>query len=122
MQATISLWEIGDKGRWVHEFSIGQESHRVMGGKGRQSSKGAVPRDLHKEICRVRQAYYNLSQVELAVPMWAVQYFPEGIDDPCFRLPTQPKAVDGWGGTGEASEPHFLVEGEGGAGVARNRT
>ena len=43
---------IGEKGEWVHtkSYSIGQESHRVMGGKGRQSNKGAVPRDLHKEI------------------------------------------------------------------------
>ena len=40
-------------------YSIGQESHRVMGGEGKQSNKGAVPRDLHKEICRVRQAYYR---------------------------------------------------------------
>ena len=47
---------IGEKGRWVHEWSIGQESHRVKGGRGRKSNKGAVPRDLHKEICRVRQA------------------------------------------------------------------
>ena len=52
--------EIGHTRRWVHEFSVGQESHRVMGGEGRQSSKGAVPRDLHKEICRVRQAHYKV--------------------------------------------------------------
>ena len=63
------------------------------------------------------------SQVELAVPSWAVQHFPVGIDDPHFRLPTQPKVVDGLGGTGEEAEPHFLEVGEGGgAGVARNRT
>ena len=24
--------DIGDKGRWVHDYSIGQESSRVMGG------------------------------------------------------------------------------------------
>ena len=53
---------IGEKGRWVHTYSIGYESHRVMGGKGRQSDKGAVPRDLHKEICRVRQAHYRVKK------------------------------------------------------------
>ena len=51
--------ERGDKGRWKHEWGIGQESHRVYGGQGRQTSKGAVPLDLHKEICRVRQEYYH---------------------------------------------------------------
>ena len=44
----------GDKGKWKHEWAIGQKSHRVYGGQGRQTSKGAVPLDLHKEICRVR--------------------------------------------------------------------
>ena len=40
------------------------------------------------------------------------------VDDPHFRLPTQPKVVAGWGGTGEALDPHVLVEGEGeGTGV-----
>ena len=34
------------------------------------------------------------------------------VDDPHFRLPTQPKVVAGWGGTGEALDPHVLVEGE----------
>jgi len=34
-------------------------------------------------------------------------------DDPHFRLPTQPKVVTGWEGTGEAVDPHVLVEGEG---------
>ena len=34
-------------------------------------------------------------------------------DDPHFRLPTQPKVVAGWEGTGEAVDPHVLVEGEG---------
>ena len=52
--------EIGDQGKWVHNHSIGQESHRVFGGKGRQTSKGAVPRDLHKEICRVRREHYRV--------------------------------------------------------------
>ena len=49
----------GDKGRWKHEWGIGQESHRVYGGQGRQTNKGAVPLDLHKEICRVRKEYYQ---------------------------------------------------------------
>ena len=40
--------------------SIGQESHRVLGGEGRQTSKGAVPADLHKEICRVRRERYRV--------------------------------------------------------------
>ena len=52
--------EIGEKGYWVHNYSIGQESHMVFGGKGRQTSKGAVPRDLHREICRVRQEHYQV--------------------------------------------------------------
>ena len=52
--------EIGEKGYWVHNKSIGQESHRVFGGKGRQTSKGAVPVDLHREICRVRRRHYRV--------------------------------------------------------------
>jgi len=45
------------------------------------------------------------------------------VDDPHFRLPTQPKVVAGWGGTGEALDPHVLVEGEGeGTGVATHDT
>ena len=73
--------------------------------------------------------------------MWAVDYFPDElavvsavvsavelaaesvVDDPHFRLPTQPKVVDGWRGTGEAADPHYLVAGEGGgARVAITRT
>ena len=50
---------IGEKGKWVHEHAIGQESSRVYGGEGRQTSKGAVPVDLHREIVRVRRAYYR---------------------------------------------------------------
>ena len=53
------------------------------------------------------------TQEELAVPLWAVQYFAEGIDEPHFRLPTQPKVVVGWGGIGEETAPHFLEVGEG---------
>ena len=37
-------------------------------------------------------------------------------DDPHFRLPTQPKVVDGWRDTGTGADPHFLVEGKGGGG------
>ena len=45
------------------------------------------------------------------------------VDDPHFRLPTQPKVVEGWGGTGEALDPHVLVEGEGeGTGAATQGT
>ena len=45
------------------------------------------------------------------------------VEDPHFRLPTQPKVVEGWGGTGEAADPLLLVVGEGGGeGVAINRT
>ena len=45
------------------------------------------------------------------------------VDDPHFRLPTQPKVVAGWGGTGEVLDPHVLVEGEGeGTGTARHDT
>ena len=40
------------------------------------------------------------------------------VDDPHFRLPTQPKVVAGWGGTGEVLDPHVLVEGEGEGTVA----
>ena len=44
-------------------------------------------------------------------------------DDPHFRLPTQPKVVAGWGGTGEAVDPHVLVEGEGeGTGVVTHES
>ena len=50
---------MGEKGKWVHEHAIGQESSRVYGGEGRQTSKGAVPVDLHREIVRVRRAHYK---------------------------------------------------------------
>ena len=44
-------------------------------------------------------------------------------DDPHFRLPTQPKVVAGWEGTGEAVDPHVLVEGEGeGTGVVTHES
>ena len=64
------------------------------------------------------------------MPGWAVYYFPDDpvegsaveqtvesvvepvVEGPHFRLPTQPKVVEGWGGTGEAADPHVLVEGE----------
>ena len=49
----------GEKGKWVHEYAIGQDSSRVYGGEGRQTSKGAVPLDLHREIVQVRRAYYR---------------------------------------------------------------
>ena len=48
----------GGNGRWKHEWGIGQESHRVHGGQGR--NKVAVPLDLHMEICRVRQEHYQV--------------------------------------------------------------
>ena len=50
---------MGEKGKWVHEHAIEQESSRVYGGEGRQTSKGAVPLDLHKEIIQVRRKYYS---------------------------------------------------------------
>ena len=50
---------IGDKGFWVVDNSIGQESHRVFGGEGMQMSKGAVPVDLHRELVRVRREHYR---------------------------------------------------------------
>ena len=52
----------GEKGYWVHDNSIGQESHRVFGGEGRQTSKGAVPVDLHRELVRVRREHYRRLQ------------------------------------------------------------
>ena len=58
-------------------------------------------------------------QVELAVQLWAVQYFPVGIDDPYFRLPTQPKVVDGWGGTGEIEQKMLVGREETQQGVAQ---
>ena len=51
--------EIGEKGHWVHNWSIGQESSRVFGGEGRQTSKGAVPVDLHRELVKVRRDHYR---------------------------------------------------------------
>ena len=39
-----------------------QERHRVQAGKGRKSTKGTVPRDLHMEICKVRQARYRVKK------------------------------------------------------------
>ena len=51
--------KIGEKGKWVHDYSIGQESHRVFGGEGRQTSKGAVPVDLHRELVKVRREHYR---------------------------------------------------------------
>ena len=53
---------IGGKGEWVHIWSIGQESHMVKLGQGRKSNKGAAPRDLHREICKVRQARYKVKK------------------------------------------------------------
>jgi hypothetical protein len=50
---------LGDKGKWVHNYLIGQESSRVFGGEGRQTSKGAVPVDLHRELVKVRRDYYR---------------------------------------------------------------
>ena len=50
---------VGDKGKWVHDYSIGQESSRVFGGESRQTSKGAVPVDLHRELVKVRRDYYR---------------------------------------------------------------
>jgi hypothetical protein len=49
----------GEKGKWVHDYAIGQESSRVYGGEGRQTSKGAVPVDLHREIVKARRAHYR---------------------------------------------------------------
>ena len=51
---------IGDKGKWVHEYEMGQESHMMVGGKGRKSNKGAAPLGLHRETWRVRQAKYKV--------------------------------------------------------------
>jgi hypothetical protein len=56
-QCKYGRW--GEKGKWVHDYAIGQESSRVFGGEGRQTSKGAVPVDLHKEIVQVRKTYYR---------------------------------------------------------------
>ena len=56
-QCKFGSW--GEKGKWVHDYAIGQESSRVFGGEGRQTSKGAVPVDLHKEIVQVRKTYYR---------------------------------------------------------------
>ena len=50
---------------------------------------------------------------ELAVGLVAGPAVGVVADDPHFRLPTQPKVVAGWEGTGEAVDPHVLVEGEG---------
>ena len=62
----------------------------------------------------------------MTVPECAVQYFSEEaggqVAGPYFRLPTQPKVVEGWGGQGSEADPHLwlptqpkVVE-EGGAG------
>ena len=51
--------KIVEKGFWVHDNSIGQESSRVFGGEGRQTSKGAVPVDLHRELVKVRRDHYK---------------------------------------------------------------
>ena len=50
-----------ETGRWSHGYDreIGQKSHQLVRGTGRKSNKGAVPLGLHKEICRVRQAWYR---------------------------------------------------------------
>ena len=50
---------------------------------------------------------------ELVVELVAGPAVEVVADDPHFRLPTQPKVVAGWEGTGEAVDPHVLVEGEG---------
>ena len=59
-QCKYGRW--GEKGKWVHDYAIGQESSRVYGGEGRQTSKGAVPVDLHREIVKVRRAHYKKIQ------------------------------------------------------------
>ena len=56
-QCPYGRW--GDKGKWVHNYAIGQESSRVFGGEGRPTSKGAVPVGLHREIVKVRREYYR---------------------------------------------------------------
>ena len=64
---------------------------------------------------------------EAAVQEWEVQYFPgEEVGraaGPYFRLPTQPKVVEGWGGQGSAADPHIrlptqpkVAEGDGAGG------
>ena len=40
----------GDKGRWVHEYALGQASQQMVRGKGRVALKAAVPVLLHKEL------------------------------------------------------------------------
>ena len=49
----------GPKVFWEHTYSIGQASSRVFGGEGRQTSKGAVPVDLHRELVKVRREHYR---------------------------------------------------------------
>ena len=99
-------------------------------GGGQADEQGCSPSGLAQENLQGQEE--ALPTVESAVPGWAVNYFPDDpvvgpavestvesvvesvVEDPHFRLPTQPKVVEGWGGTGEASDPHVLVEGEGG--------
>ena len=50
---------VGPKGFWEHTYSIGQAISRVFWGKGRQTSKGAVPVDLHRELVKVRRDHYK---------------------------------------------------------------
>ena len=50
---------IGGNWKWVHEWSIVQESHRLKAGKGRKPNKGAAPLGLHKETCKAREDRYK---------------------------------------------------------------
>ena len=115
----MPLWEDRGQGEVGSQLVDRAGEPQGVWGPGQAVEQGCSPSGLAQGDMQ-GQAGILQGQVELAVPSWAVDYFPEGIDDPCCRLPTQPKAVDGWGATGEAAEPHFF--GRRGGAVARNRT
>ena len=110
---------IGEKGRWVHTYLIGQESHRAMGGEGQTVEQGGSPSGLaHGDMqC---QAGLVQSQEELVVPSWAVQYFPEGIDEPCVGILSAAHTAErsGWVG-GHWGRGSTTLSGSGGGGGSR---
>ena len=77
---------------------VGQEVEQGSG------PPGAAQGNLQGQACNVHE------EEEVTGPGWAVQYFPGEevgrVAGPYFRLPTQPKVVEGWGGHGSAVDPH----------------
>ena len=119
MQGEVPIWEVMRQGEVGSRLLDRAGEQQGVWGRGQADQQGCSPSGPAQGIGAGQEGLLQEATSLVESPVTWVDYFPvesvvgsaaesavesaaeTAVDDPHFRLPTQPKVVAGWGGTGE---------------------